>query len=212
MHWQENLVSGPASEPVILADAKAWSKVTIPDEDAIFTSLITAARRALETSIKAIFINQTWQWVGDAPPIGGGYYNRTVRQAGPFGGMGWLPTNNMPLKLPKTPLVAVNSINYLNSSGAPTLLDPSQYVVETGTPGRIAPAYGKIWPTVQNMIGAIKIEYVAGMGADATFVPESVKTAIKVLVEMYYRDRSLAGTVPDGVLAMLWADDPGFYG
>ena len=43
------LTTPPTAEPVALADVKAHLRLAITDDDAYITSLITAARRAIES-------------------------------------------------------------------------------------------------------------------------------------------------------------------
>lgn len=49
----------PTSEPVTLAQAKAWLRVTRDDENAIIAALITAARRICEAKVNKSFVPRT---------------------------------------------------------------------------------------------------------------------------------------------------------
>lgn len=211
MSWREAVTVQPTTEPVTLDDAKVAARVdlTYTDEDSFITSLIVSARRVCETILKTAFIYRTILYRADNYPAGGGYFNRATRAMGP--GMGWLPTNNFPVHIPTSPLASIVSIQYLDSTGVLQTLDPSLYVVGDGTPARIIPAYGKIWPTTLNMIDAVRITYVAGLGPDATTTPENVKTAIKMLVALYYQNRETIGSIPEGIKRMLDPEDPGYY-
>jgi uncharacterized phiE125 gp8 family phage protein len=59
------LVTGPASEPVTLDEAKAHLRVDGDDEDDYITSLIVAARQAAEAYTRRALITQTWRHTGD---------------------------------------------------------------------------------------------------------------------------------------------------
>lgn len=60
-----SLITPPASEPVSLADAYDSARVTTPD-DALMTSLITAAREFAETYTRRQFVTATWLYALDA--------------------------------------------------------------------------------------------------------------------------------------------------
>src|SRR5690349_8146996 len=62
------LVTPPASEPVSLADAKLFARITTTAEDALTTSLITAARQRCEDWRGFSFVTQTWDYFFDRFP------------------------------------------------------------------------------------------------------------------------------------------------
>ena len=62
------LLTGPASEPVSLDDAKAFLASIPRDEDALVTSLITAARLHVESITGRALIAQSWRVVLDDWP------------------------------------------------------------------------------------------------------------------------------------------------
>lgn len=97
------------------------------------------------------------------------------------------------IMLPRAcPLISVTSVKYTDSTGAETTVSPSDYVVDAAT-GRIAPAYGKTWPSfTPKPIGAIQIRYRAGI-PDATSPPKYIDDGIRVtllnMVASLYRNR-----------------------
>lgn len=221
-----NLITPPAVEPVDLATAKHHCRVEITDDDALITSLIVAARRACETAAKRSFISTTYDMVLDSFPFGGGYYNRMVRQFyGAFPGAsgatwpGFLPTNTGIIEFPHPPLQSVVSITYYDSSGTLETLSPTVYDVQTGTPGRINPQFGKIWPVALPRIGAVTIRFVAGYGDDPSTVPTNYTQAILMMVKDLYdhrdwsNDQSKGNVTPNATVQMLLdADEWGGYG
>ncbi len=64
------LLSGPAIEPVSLAEAKAWLRVDHSSDDDLVSALLTAARLTLEAWARLMFITQSWRLVYDAWPAG----------------------------------------------------------------------------------------------------------------------------------------------
>ena len=62
------LVTPPATEPVTLAELKAWAKIDTDADDALITSLLAAARQAAEDYTRRSFITQSWRLTLDLEP------------------------------------------------------------------------------------------------------------------------------------------------
>lgn len=198
------IVTEPAVEPVSLDEAKKHLHLDIDDDDDYVSGLISAARRTCELMLSRCFISTTLDQFIDFMPTGGGYYNRDVRRQGPDpDDPRWLPTWNAPIRLLRAPLLSIVSISYIDMTGNPQAVDLANVRALRGTPARIQPVYGKVWPFVLPVNDAIVIRYEAGYGLDATAVPASIKHAIKLLVGNWYENRESTivgsmGTVPDG--------------
>lgn len=187
----------PAVEPVSLADMKAWLRVDIPDDDQLIGQLITDARTYVENKSKRQLITAQWQYTGDSfPPYDMSIW--LVRQPRPY-----LPQTRQfqgsgggTIKLPKPPLVSVQSITYVEpSAGATLTLDPTTYLVDTTTePGRISPAYGQVWPVTRWQVNAIQINYTCGYGS-ASQVPANFRRAIMLLVASWYENREAVSAI-----------------
>lgn len=192
------LVTAPAVEPVTLAEAKAHVRVTLTNDDASITALITAAREMCEAAVNRSFINTTWDYSLDDFP--------------------WVDCGSPSIKVPKGDLVSVSSVSYINTSGVSTaLVANTDYLVVTGAPGLIFPTPNREWPEVQtDRLDAVTIRCVVGYGALASSVPACVKQAILLLVGDWYRNReqTVLGTItaelPTGVQRLLnpvrWGD------
>lgn len=218
------VVSGPATEPVTLAEAKLHLRVDIDDDDSLIASLITAARRLCEAASKRVFVTTTFDVVEDSFPVMGGYISRLLRSnpVGFQGGMfasppaAFLPMNIGTWVSPRAPLQSVTSITYADVSGNAQVMPPSNYVVTTGAPGRVAPAFGQIWPVTLPVIGAVTYRVVAGAG-DASAVSETDKAAIKLCVGSWYWNREAVSqdggfaVLPMGVDHLLGVDSWGGY-
>lgn len=184
------LISGPGigspsdTEPVSLAEALAHLRIDSGDEDALISSLVTAARTYAENYCNRAFITQVWDLVLDAFP-------RDI------------------LELPKAPLQDIEEVVYIDHAGAEQTLAASQYKVDTITdPGRIAPAYGEAWPVTRGEPNAVRIRFSAGYGGVATAVPAPIKHAILLLVAHLFENREAArdgawSRLPFGVDALL---------
>jgi hypothetical protein len=149
--------------------------MTSPDsEDQIVSDMITAARQYLENRTGRAFITQTWQMTEDGFPM---LWWRTCRQqtfrtvpqilgtplpAIPFNPLAL--TAAQEIRIPYPPLIAVTQIQYVDTNGVTQTLASNQYQVDnTGMLGRVAPAYGVVWPlTLIGQYNAATVTFTAG--------------------------------------------------
>lgn len=130
------------TEPVTLAEAKLHLRVDGTDEDALITAMIAAARETCEDRIEGTIPTTGWKLTLDAFPA--------------------------VIKVPRGPLVSVQSVKYLDTTGVQQTLSPLDYLMDTvSTPGYIVPAYDKAWPETRDQINAVEVEYTAGGAAPA---------------------------------------------
>lgn len=217
-------ITPPAAEPVTLDEAKLHARVLYDDDDALISSLIVAARKYCETAIKTALVTQSWTLMLDGFASAGGYYNRSIRDVWasmgslPYGAgfyPGMIPNSTGLIDVPLPPLQSVEAVQYYDFEGTLQTVDPAAYNVSLGTPGRIQPAYSKVWPIARPTIDAVQIQFTSGYG-DATTVPENVKVAIKMMVAHWYENREAVSAVsmaavPMCVDALLSPSDPGIY-
>ena len=206
-----NLVTAPSVEPVTYAEAKAYLRMETDADQSLITGLITAARRVIENQKGRSFVSTTWELILDGFPYGGGYYKRAERYN--YGNPNWLPnTNAQPIALPRSPLLSVDAVQYLNTSSTWITLDPSLYRVVPGTPGQILPAYGTLWPFPLPQDASVRVQFRAGYSADASLVPETVKIAIKQYVVALYENRGEESVpIPEAISWLLDDVDTGLY-
>jgi hypothetical protein len=210
------IVTPPGFEPVALADMKQHLRVEIPDDDALISSLITAARMHAEVVTRQTIPQTSYAWYSDQfPASANGYFNRLVRLMGP--NPQWLPNGAAILYLPKPPLVSVASVQYVDSTGVLQTVDPTTYVVSTGNGSRVQPVIGHVWPVVRPQIDGVIVRYTAGY-PDAASVPEVIKAAIKLMVGHWYNNREATTSaaigskeIPLGVCALLGSLDGWSY-
>ncbi|HST93408.1 MAG TPA: head-tail connector protein [Microvirga sp.] len=158
-------VSGPAVEPITLAEMKAYLRVDDDDaaQDDLISGLIKAARLMIEAASRRILIEQSWRVVLDRWPC-----NRVIL-------------------LPLAPLIAVDAIRITDAAGtasdlpesafeADALSDPPR-IVASGAPDPGRPRHG------------ISIELRAGYGTTAEAVPATLKLAIRILVAHWFENR-----------------------
>jgi len=124
------LVTAPICEPITLSDVEAQTRATLTSESALVGSYITAVKQRVENDLRRALITQTLDLVLDVFPCS----SRNNQFAA--------------LEIPLPPLQSVVSIKYVSEDGVLTTLDAAHYVVDTdSTPGRVMPAYGKVWPS-----------------------------------------------------------------
>lgn len=204
----------PAVEPISLAEAKDHLNVTVTDDDARIQNYTRAARANLERRYDVAFITQSLV-------LGRDYFPAV------FGmGWGWSPgwwlgntwmaqydTQELRygyLSL-RPPVQSITSVTYLDQTGAITTWASSNYVLDADSrPGRLSLALGKTFPTTAPLLGAVKVEFIAGY-TDPTQVPDDMKSALKLLLGEYYQNREnvvidtriVALAIPDGVDALM---------
>lgn len=198
------VITEPSTEPVTLAEAKLHCKIEVDDDDAEVAIQIKAARRRCESRCKRAFVSTGLRYTLDEFP----QFTPTdrLRQSAP---------SQIPIKLPRPPLISVESITYVDTAGVTQTLSSSLYRVLDGHPGRVVPIYGSSWPSTRAQHDAVTVNYTAGYGAAAA-VPETLKLAILMLVAYWYVNRE-AGSIdtmtelPLSVKSLLNAESWGFY-
>ncbi len=162
-------ITPPILEPVTVADAKAFARVEFSDDDAIIASLISMAREYVETAIARTVAPRVRAVYFQGFMTSGGYYNRFIRAQGP--NPWWLPTAQGIMQIRQPPLQGLMNVQYIDpSSGVYLEVLSSQIVIATGTPGRVMPSYGAVWPLPRPQIDAVKFTFVSGYGLTAPFV------------------------------------------
>jgi len=172
------LIVAPTVEPVTRTQAKAHLRVTDTGEDDLIDALIAAARVEVETFTRQALVKQTHLLKLD-------YFPACIH-------------------LPVHPLCAVSSITYIDSAGATQTVDAADYRVDAySMPARITPAYGKVWPSTQDVTGAVSVNYTAGLllpfTADAS--ADTLTSAGHGLVDANAAQIMVNGTVPTGLAA-----------
>jgi uncharacterized phiE125 gp8 family phage protein len=129
----------PTIEPVTLAEAKLHLKIesSVTADDSLISTLITAAREWCE-----------------------GYQNRAyIEQSITLK----LDEFQDIIYLPRSPLISITSIKYLDSNGSEQTLSTSVYEYFTNCePGEIRLKYAQTWPMTYGVRHAVRIIYKAG--------------------------------------------------
>jgi uncharacterized phiE125 gp8 family phage protein len=175
-------VSGPAVEPITLAEMKAYLRVDEDEsaQDDLISGLIKAARLTVEAASRRILIEQHWRVVLDRWPRDG------------------------VILLPLSPLIAVDAIRITDAMGAVTELPDDVFEVDTlSEPPRITVSGA---PEPGRPRNGISVELRAGFGTNAEAVPATLKLAIRILVAHWFENRGdVAGDqiLPPEALALV---------
>ncbi len=161
--WRVVDVTPPLVEPVTIADAKSFARIEYPDDDGMIAGLISAAREYVETATARTIAPRVRTVYFQGFLTSGGYFNRFIRSIGP--NPWWLPTAQGIMQIRQPPLQGLMNVQYVDpSSGSLLEILSSQLVISTGTPGRVMPTYGAVWPLARPQIDAVQFTFVAGYG------------------------------------------------
>jgi uncharacterized phiE125 gp8 family phage protein len=179
------ILTQPTVEPVSLDEAKLHLRLDDSGEDSLVSALITAARELVETKTGRAMINR--------------YCSQTFESFGSG------------LQLQSFPVSAVSGVTYYDLSGTVTTFPASGYQAMLDMqPATLFAGVDADWPSTQaGRMLPITATFVAGHGASGTDVPEGMKTAIKLLVAHWYRNRESVSPgqmneVPMAVDSLLW--------
>ena len=154
----------PAIEPVGLSEAKEHLRITNSNDDSFINRLITSARQIAENFTGLGFIQQSYSMFIDEFPQEG------------------------VINIPKLPLLSVQAINIYDASDNFTAESLNSYSIDK-IRGRIVLKDGYVAPISQRKLNGIEISFDVGYGANASDVPEDIKTAILLLVASMYENR-----------------------
>lgn len=190
------LVSAPALEPVLLAEAKEHLRVDISTDDALITGLLLAAKGEVERLTSRRMITQTWKWTLDRFP--------EVRIL--------VPRSTDSLKIPLAPISAINSVKTTDRLGVQAIFANINYVEDlVSEPARIVLKDGVTWPDPTDQLqeaNGVEVEFVAGYGLTGLVVPEELSLAIKMMTAHFYENREsttavLMRDLPQGISALV---------
>ena len=164
--------TGPAVEPLTVAEAKLHLRVDISDDDAYIGTLITAAREWVENYLDRTLIT-----------------TQLILRAAEF------PTQE--LELARPPMATAGTatavvITYTLADTTTATLSTALYRVDrTTTPGNVAPIINGTWPSdVIEDANAVAVTYWAGYGPTSASVPATIRHAMLMLIGHWYEQRS----------------------
>jgi uncharacterized phiE125 gp8 family phage protein len=172
------LITGPAIEPVSLAEAKAHLRVEADADDTLIADAIAAARIHVEAVTRRALISQAWRI----------YLDR------------WPPARMVTLR--PAPVLSVETVTVYDVEGAPTIVAPEDYSADlAAAPGRLRILPGARLPG--RPLNGIEIDLTAGYGEAAGDVPAPLRRAILMLLAHWYDHREAVGFDGPGAVTPL---------
>jgi uncharacterized phiE125 gp8 family phage protein len=176
-------ITEPALEPVTVAEARGWLRITHTSEDTLIADLISAARQDVENQTGLSLISQQWRMTMD----------------------NW-PDGDM-IELPRGPVTGIAAVTVYAANGTPSTAPVAEYLLDIRSdPARL------LFERRANpgrRINGIEIDFSAGFGATGTNVPDMLIRAILLLVAHWYEFRGAFRasdqpvSYPDGYLPLL---------
>ena len=161
------LLSGPAVEPITLAEAKQFIRVEHDDDDDIIAALIAGSRIHVETQTRRALITQSWRLVRDVWPE-----------------LGCVPVLPVPLR-------TLDAARVYKSDDSTVAIDAAAFTVDkAAAPARLSFTRGAL-PAPERRVAGIEIDVTCGYGAAPENVPEPLCQAIRLLVAHWYENRGL---------------------
>lgn len=148
------VITPPSAKPIDIAEARQHVKQDITADDSLLGIYIGAAMNFAESETERALMATRFRLVQDAFP---GAARMGVPPGMPFS----LPGHA--IQLPRSPLLQLESIQYLDMAGAWQTMPPADYTVDDSGPvPRVTPGFGKIWPITLPQIGSVRVTFVAG--------------------------------------------------
>ncbi|MES1202196.1 MAG: head-tail connector protein [Pseudomonadota bacterium] len=174
------ILTPPASEPVSLAEAKLFLRIDQSVEDDLLTTLIVAAREAVEAGCGRALITRRVResldvWRRDA-------VNGAILSIGPV-------TNIVAIRL-------------LADNGSQSVIDPDRYRLD-GARDRPRVIFANGLPATLREAGSIEIDYDAGFAEDAADLPTSLRIAALQIVAALYEARTGEAPIPETARALM---------
>lgn len=155
----------PAREPVSRETIKVQLQIDESDTlyDEQIDALITPAREWCESYQSRAYITQTFELALDAFPCG-----RSIR-------------------LPRPPLVSIESVENLGTDGEMTTWPATNYTADTyAEPGELVRRTA--WPPTEVDVNSVVITYTAGYGDTSDDVPATIRQAITLLAVHWFNN------------------------
>lgn len=158
-------ITPPAAEPVTLDEVKDHLRLVGNDQGPMLEGLIVAARQAVETYTGRQLITATLEDTHDGFPVWGCWDKLILR---------------------RSPVQEITHIKYDDEDGAEQTLAADQYRLQKAARPFVEEAYGVSWPSTRSHSGAVRVRYLAGYGDAGSDVPQSIRTALCMIVGALY--------------------------
>lgn len=160
------LTSGPALEPISLAEAKAHLRIDGTFEDALIQSLIITSRLHIEAALGLALITQGWSL----------YLDRWPRSAR--------------IVIPMRPVSAISAVRLWTMGDTSESVPTSNLLLDNhSASARILWRGASPPPEPLRPVNGIEIAMALGFGATPADVPPTIRHALLLLVAHWYENR-----------------------
>jgi len=192
------LITPAVLEPIDLAFAKSFLRIDADDEsqDDYILHLIGVTRENAEIETNRGIITQTFREYFDSFP---GFRLPLDREF--YSGYGMRLTRSSSfhrhdrLELSRSTVQSITSINYLDVTGSPQVVDPAVYFVsvstDPSTPASIYRTPRQCWPISSCEVNSVWVEYVVGYSDNGSKVPKTLMQAMLFGLSHWYENRDL---------------------
>ena len=160
------LTTPPVAEPLSLLEAKAHLRVPHNDDDVYISTLIIAARRAVEQRSGLRMMTQSWSLFIDCWP------------------------NGEAQSLGLSPVSSVDDIIAFSDTDVSSTYDPAHYYLDAvAKPARVILRNGRLPPRGYRPVNNIEIRFKAGFGATSANVPQDLRQAMLLAIGYWFQNR-----------------------
>lgn len=183
-----SILRGPKQEPITVAEAKSFLKITHNQEDDLFLPLIKTARNLAETYTRRKFITQRLMSI---LPFSPNHKKKEGLQRV------WVAGDYFALFLPRGPLQKIIEVERVSEEGKSTPISYYGYHVnQDQDPALLMIRDRHGW--------GVRLTYDAGYGESADQVPDVLRHAIlKMVVQLYQKRDVLESQLIRGVADLL---------
>jgi uncharacterized phiE125 gp8 family phage protein len=180
------ITTAPGAIAYVLADVKAFLRVSHTDDDAQLTLMCDTATRYIQDYTGRQLITATYTWKREG--FTNGPESKDLEYW--FSPMPYQGRASRIIQIPVLPVASITSISYVDPAGAAQTLSGSDYEFDS-VRGRLMPSASLgMWPQVSSdVFNPVTIVFVAGYGSAASNVPARIKQALASLVAYWYENR-----------------------
>jgi len=174
------VTTAPAIEPVTVEEVKDFARIDGNDSDSLIDGFIKAAREAGEAYLGRALIQQSITLYMDEWPVN-------------------------PVLLPRPPLVSITAIRTRYEDGTADTYDSDNYYINANAVvGELIIKFGAVPPlNVDRYSAGYEVEFLAGYGAAASAIPQTILEGLKLWVTSMYENRVISQTPPPEARMML---------
>ena len=159
------LRDGPAQEPVSLLEAKDFMRLDGSEDDVLVSTLITAARIHIETTLGKILITQNWSYFLDT----------------------WPKTKTT--YLPLDPIQTIEEVRFHNDQGSYEVIPLEDYSTDIISNHPRIRFHGTKPANSTKHLNQLEIRFTAGFGDEPADVPSDLKQALLMLATHWFEQR-----------------------